>query len=210
MLWSAGTAQWKTLSCTVFWCSYLPTSLSSEFQTSPRQVTSLTSSARKTAVVEMNMSPGLISWWLWCPLFNSSYVCIADLHLVLAYRMDRPNTAFCPVSVTRLEVPWFITLQWIGPKIFYSGGEEICYSPEVFQPLILLGVLHFCIWGHTISYLATSQASEKHSCSQHGYRVSCVEFSLKRCSFESLSSVARHTLWMCSYYLKWPIQQLRL
>ena len=40
---------------------YLPTSLSSEFQTSPRQVTNLTSSARKTAVVEMNMSPGLMS-----------------------------------------------------------------------------------------------------------------------------------------------------
>ena len=39
---------------------YLPKSLSSEFQTSPRQVTNLTSSARKTAVVEMNMSPGLI------------------------------------------------------------------------------------------------------------------------------------------------------
>merc|ERR1719447_1113680 len=60
---------------------HLPTSLSSEFQTSPRQVNNLTSSARKTAVVDMNMSPGL----------------------VLAYRMDRPSTAFCPVSVTKLR-----------------------------------------------------------------------------------------------------------
>ena len=34
--------------------------LSSLFQTRPRQVTSFTNSAMKTAVVEMNMSPGLV------------------------------------------------------------------------------------------------------------------------------------------------------
>merc|ERR1712012_669380 len=59
---------------------HLATLLSSSFQTRPRQVMSLTSSAMKTAVVEMNMSPGL----------------------VLAYLMLSPNMAFCPVSVTRL------------------------------------------------------------------------------------------------------------
>ena len=39
---------------------HLATLLSSSFQTSPRQVTSLTSSAMNTAVVEMNMSPGRV------------------------------------------------------------------------------------------------------------------------------------------------------
>ena len=54
--------------------------LSSSFHTSPRQVISFTSSAMKTAVVEMNMSPGR----------------------VLAYLMLSPSIAFYPVSVTRL------------------------------------------------------------------------------------------------------------
>ena len=40
---------------------------------------------------------------------NILHFSIADLHLVLAYRIDRPNTAFCPVSVTRLEMPGAIT-----------------------------------------------------------------------------------------------------
>ena len=39
---------------------HLLTDLSSAFHTSPRQVTSFTTSARNTAVVEMNMSPGLV------------------------------------------------------------------------------------------------------------------------------------------------------
>ena len=59
---------------------HLVTLLSSSFQTSPRQVTSFTSSAMNTAVVEMNMSPGL----------------------VLAYLMLSPSIAFCTVRVTRL------------------------------------------------------------------------------------------------------------
>ena len=51
---------------------HLATLLSSSFQTSPRQVTSLTSSAMNTAVVEMNMSPGLV---------------LAYLHTVHMYRV---------------------------------------------------------------------------------------------------------------------------
>ena len=55
--------------------------LSSAFQTNPKQVTSFNNSAKNTAVVEMNMSPGLVR----------------------AYRMDSPKTAFWPVRVTRLR-----------------------------------------------------------------------------------------------------------
>ena len=55
--------------------------LFSAFQTNPKQVNSFTSSARNTAVVEMNMSPGLVR----------------------AYRIDKPSTAFWPVRVIRLR-----------------------------------------------------------------------------------------------------------
>ena len=60
---------------------HLVTLLSSSFHTRPRQVTSFTSSAMNTAVVDMNISPGL----------------------VLAYLILSPNMAFCPVSVTKLQ-----------------------------------------------------------------------------------------------------------
>ena len=36
--------------------------------------------------------------------------CQRWLYLVLAYRMDRPSTAFCPVSVTKLELIFCFTL----------------------------------------------------------------------------------------------------
>ena len=61
---------------------HLVTLLSSSFLTNPRQVTSFTGSAVNTAVVEMNMSPGL----------------------VLVYLLLSPNIANCTVRVTRLRL----------------------------------------------------------------------------------------------------------
>ena len=51
--------------------------------------------------------PDAVERYLYAEILQASLQFITAVqslcHLVLAYRMDRPSTAFCPVSVTRLK-----------------------------------------------------------------------------------------------------------
>ena len=97
-----------------------------------------------------------------------------------------------------IETTWNDTSNSFSTKVVYK-----CKKPQVFQPLILLRVLHFRIWGHTVSYLWLQWGIWKTvDCKQATkHQVCCVLlFAPRHCRMDFLNWCFK---WMVTHCFQW-------